>query len=574
MDIILEHNQNINLDQIIAVGEQRAKIKLADSSRKLLQERRKQIEDYIKSQDLPAYGFNRGFGHNVDLPVSSDNLSDLQEKLIVSHSAGLGDTAPKNIVRMTMLLRAQSLCRGYSGVRPDVIEQILNLINHDIIPVVPEYGSVGASGDLIPLSHIALSLMGKGKAHFKGRIVDSKAALKESGLSPLKLEMKEGLALNNGVQFMTAIGLYCCEQMKNYLKTACILTSMTTQVMLAPDTPFRKDLHELRPHPGAVKTAKWIYDCMKDSPIRESHRDYRIDGEIQNPYNIRCAAQILGSCSDLIDECEKALLLEANSVTDNPILLPVKKDNDELFIDIVSGGHFHGMPVAIRVFNLFQAMGIMAGLINQRCARYVDENQNKGLGRDMKWHDLSDELKAISSGMMLPEYCSAALTNAIWGEAMPSHLFNIPTNTGQEDHVSMGTGLAIRLLKALPKISHLLAIEMAYIIQAAAIRKQLQYIPSSIPVPEKIKKKFTALKKELHSELNPFIIDINIKEKYPIKPEQRKLNQLGEDVLEQMSQIFPPVIEDRILADQLQALSDAISQGQIVDIVSNHVSLA
>lgn len=573
--LTIDNNRELTLDQIAAAATGRDRFVLAEHTRAMLAERRRQVVDYLAGQKFPAYGFNRGFGHNVDLAVDEDKLSALQENLITSHAVGVGEPAPDAIVRVTMLLRAQSLARGYSGVRPVVVEQLLNMLNHDILPIVPELGSVGASGDLAPLSHIALGMLGMGKVRVNGETINAADALHAAGLQPLKLEMKEGLALNNGVQYMTAIGLHCCRQMQILLKTAAIETAMTAQVMLAPETPFRHDLHLLRPHPGALKVAGWIYALMQDSPLREAHRDYRIDGEIQDPYNIRCAAQILGSCAELIDECEKALLLEANSVTDNPVLLPLTEANTHRpagqyagqFVDIVSGGQFHGMPVAVRIYNLFQAMGIMASLVNRRCARYVDANQNKGLGRDLKWPDLSDAERAVSSGMMLLEYTSAALTNAIWGEAMPSHLFNISTNTGQEDHVSMGTSLAVRAMHSLPKLANLLAIEMAYISQAAAIRKRLPHIPSVVPVFDEIKQKLGNLQKDLQSQENPFTLEIQVREHYPITPEQRKLNPVCETILTRVAAIFPPVTHDRAMADELAELANFIAEGRVVEMV-------
>jgi len=580
MNITLQHDKDLNLDQISAVGEGKAGIKLAQKTVTLLRKKRNQLEKYISEQEYPAYGFNRGFGHNVDLPVGHDLLPELQKNLIISHAVGLGDPIPDPLVRYIMLFRAQSLCRGYSGVRPELVEQLISMLNHDILPRVPEIGSVGASGDLAPLSHIALAVIGEGKVKYQGRVMKCSTAFKKAGLSPVKLEMKEGLALNNGVQFMTAIGLHCCRQMQIYLKSACIQTAMTAQVMLATEMPFRKDLHQLRPHPGAIKTAQWIHELMKGSPLREVHREYRIDGEIQDPYNIRCAAQILGTCAELIDECEIALLREINSVTDNPIILPAEKSkswkaSDPYFglpIDIVSGGHFHGMPVAVRIYNLLQAMGIMASLTNQRCARFVDESRNKGLGRDLKWPNLPDQLKAISSAMMMPEYSSAALANAIWGEAMPSHLFNISTNSGQEDHVSMGAGLAVRVKNALPMLGQILAIEMAYIVQAAAIRKALDHIPSRAPVYEEVKQKLADIEIELQDPKLPFTLNLQISEQYPVEPHQRKLNEVGEKILDEVSKIFPPVKEDTVLSDRLQALADLISDGKLVAMTDSEMS--
>lgn len=579
MKIELHHSKEIGLEEIFSVGKGGVTVVLAKETKVMVDQRRKQLEKFIAEQGYPAYGFNRGFGHNVDLQVQQDHLSKLQENLIVSHAVGMGEAIPPEIVRYMILLRARSLCRGHSGIRSLVIEQLLQLLNNDILPIIPELGSVGASGDLAPLSHLALGLIGKGKVLFKGEVRETATVLKELGITPIQLQMKEGLALNNGIQFMTAIGLYCCQQMQIYLKTACVQTAMTAQVMLATETPFRDDLHRLRPHPGAVKTARWIYDLMKESPLREAHREYFIDGEVQDPYNIRCASQILGSCAELIDECEITLLREVNSVTDNPVILQMvgnEGDEDAMaydgqFVDIVSGGHFHGMPVATRLYNLVQAMGIMAGLTNQRCARFVDDNRNKGLGRDLKWPGLSEDLKAISSAMMMPEYSSAALANAIWGEAMPNHLFNIATNSGQEDHVSMGASLAVRIMKALPKMSYILAIEMAYINQAAAIRKELDAIPSKVPVSNEIRRRLEEVRAEFKSKSTPFCLEIQVREKYALEKEQRKLNAVGETILEKVSEVFPAVKEDCAMSERLMQLAELISKGEIVKIASDWV---
>lgn len=290
----------------------------------MLDDRRSQIVAKIRQTNEPAYGFNRGFGHNVDIPVPEDRLAALQENLIRSHSCGTGAPAPVEVVRAAMFLRAVSLSRGRSGIRSQVVDMLIQMLNQGITPVVPRLGSVGASGDLAPLSHIALALIGEGTVFLRDSAepVKTSDALQQAGISPLRLEMKEGLALNNGLQYSTAFGILAYFKLRSILKTAVISAAISTQVMLAADTPFRPDLHELRPHKGAVKVAGWIWELMKDSPIREAHAPYKIDGEIQDPYSIRCAAQILGACHDLIEETRVTLETEANSVTDNPLLFP------------------------------------------------------------------------------------------------------------------------------------------------------------------------------------------------------------------------------------------------------------
>lgn len=572
MQITIDHQQELTLADILAVGRNGAQVALAPATRLMLAERRQQIERTIAEQTFPAYGFNRGFGHNVDLAVKEELLTDLQENLIISHSVGVGEAMDEEIVRTAMLLRANSLSRGYSGIRPELVEAILALLNAGITPLVPEYGSVGASGDLAPLSHIGLALLGRGEVFVGGERLPAGEALARAGLVPLRLEMKEGLALNNGVQVMNALGLLACDRLKTLLKTAAVTSALTAQVMLAPDTYYRPDFHLVRPHPGALMVADWIWKIMQDSPIRMAHRDFKDDGQVQDPYNIRCAAQILGAAHDLISQAEKTLIIEANSATDNPILLP---DRTGRYIDVVSGGHFHGMPVAVQVYNLMQALGVIAGLAHQRSVRYVDPTRNKGLGRDLKWPGLTKDEKSVSSGMMMLEYASASLVNAIWGETTPSHLFTISTNSGQEDHVSMGTGLAVRLLKTLPKAGQVLAIELAYTLQAIAVRKELTAIPTEAELPDWVEAELSALKIRMNGHGEGVVFDVGVIREMPLSEEQRRLSPVSEKLYAAVmaAGIFPPVKKDRFMADEMAALTELVMTGGVLDIVETEMSL-
>ena len=573
MQIILDHQHELVLEDIIAVGRGHADVALAPATRTMLVERRRQIEHSIDEQAFPAYGFNRGFGHNVDLAVPDELLSELQENLIISHSVGVGERLDEEVVRTAMLLRANSLTRGFSGIRPELVEAIIALLNAGITPVVPELGSVGASGDLAPLSHIALALIGRGSVMVRGETLPAAEALARVGLAPLRLEMKEGLALNNGVQVMNALGLIACDRLKTLLRTAAVSSALTAQVMLAPDTYFRPDFHAVRPHPGAVRAAGWIWSLMQDSPIRMAHRDFKDDGQVQDPYNIRCAAQIHGAAHDLISQAEKTLLIEANSATDNPILLP---DQAGRYIDVVSGGHFHGMPVAVQVYNLMQALGIIAGLSHQRSVRYVDPTRNKGLGRDLKWPGLSRDEKSISSGMMMLEYTSASLLNAIWGEVMPSHLFTISTNSGQEDHVSMGTGLAVRLLRTMPKVAHIVAIELAYTLQAIAVRKELTAIPTETELPDWVTAELADLKTRMNGHGEGVIFEVVVIRELSLSEEQRRLSPVSEKLYAVLAEkeLFPPVKTDRYLATEIEKLAEFITAGGVLNIVESEKPLA
>ena len=433
-------------------------------------------------------------------------------------------------------------------------------------------GSVGASGDLAPLAHVALALIGRGKVMYEGETIPAATALKRANLRPIRPEMKEGLALTNGVQFMNAIGLSACHRLRIMLKSAAVNSALTAQVMLAPDTYFRPDFHAVRPHPGSVRVADWIWRLMQDSPIRNAHRDFKTDGQVQDPYNIRCAAQILGAAHDLISQAETSLLIEANSATDNPILLP---DGDGNHVDVVSGGHFHGMPVAVQVYNLMQAVGIVAGLAHQRSVRFVDPFRNKGLGRDLKWPGLTQDQNTISSGMMMLEYASASLLNSIWGDAMPSHLFNIPTNSGQEDHVSMGTGLAVRLLKTLPKAAHILAIELAYIIQAVAIRKELDTIPTETDLPDWISNELDLLKTRMNGQGKGVVFNANVIREHPLSDREKCLSPACETLYKTIAarRLFPVVEHDRYLSEDVAGLADFIASGGMAAIIEENLPL-
>ncbi|QJB56284.1 aromatic amino acid ammonia-lyase [Pseudodesulfovibrio sp. zrk46] len=572
MNISIDHTRSLTLADIVAVGTGKAKAVLSAATREMLAERRAQIEHAITEQEFPAYGFNRGFGHNVDLAVKSEHLADLQENLILSHAVGAGEPMDETVVRITMLLRANSLARGFSGIRPELVEAILDLLNAGITPVVPELGSVGASGDLAPLSHIAMVVIGRGKVFYEGEMIPTEVAMTRAGLKPIKLMMKEGLALTNGVQFMNAIGLYVCHRLKVMLKTAAINSALTAQVMLAPDTYYRADFHAVRPHPGSTRVADWIWRLMQDSPIRNAHRDFKTDGQVQDPYNIRCAAQVLGSAHDLIDQAEKSLVIEANSATDNPILLP---DEDGNHIDVVSGGHFHGMPVAVHVYSLMQALGVMASLAHQRSVRFVDPTKNKGLGRDLKWPGLSKDENSISSGMMMLEYASASLLNSIWGDSMPSHLFNISTNSGQEDHVSMGTGLAVRLLKTLPKANHILAIELAFILQGIAIRKHLDTIPTEAELPSWVDEELGNLKHRMNGQGKGVFFDACVLREHPLTDEEKKFSPACEHLFDVLTdrKLFPVVEHDRYMAEDVAHLADFVACGGVLEIVGEKLDL-
>jgi histidine ammonia-lyase len=551
--LTLDETLSIGLGEEVAVTE----VALAEIDR-----RREQIVRVISERPHPSYGFNRGFGHNVDHAVSPEGMEKLQLNFIRSHSCGVGPNAPEPIVRMTMLLRVQSFLRGHSAVRSNLISLIVTLLNHQITPSVPSFGSVGASGDLAPLSHIALTLIGEGNVWYRGQLRPTAEVFRSLQITPVTLQMKEGLALSNGMQFTLAYGIYVHHQLSRLLKAATFISAFTTQVMLGSDDPFGIEFQELRPHPGACKIAFWLNEYSANSPIRESHRAYHVDGEVQDPYNIRCTPQILGAAAELLDDAKATFEIEANSATDNPLIL--KECETNTWTRIVSGGHFHGMPLATRLYGLIQAGSIICSLSNTRCSRYVDESRNKGLGNDLIWPTLPADERSQSSGMMIAEYVSAALTNLILGFTTPNHLYPISTDAGQEDHVSMATNLALKLFDMIPRITELLAIELLFAYQGALIRKKLAHLPSKHTVgtdhSEEVQR-FTALMKEKAlSTLGPeFEVSLKIKATKSIPASETEFSPPCEEMIKKLGAIVAPITNDRSLSEDIQKIAAFIS---------------
>ena len=532
------------------------------------------LDDLAKNQRA-AYGINTGFAGNQNRPVSQDFLDELQINLIRSHSVGVGKATSIEVVRAAMLLRAQSLSKGYSGVRSKVVQQLVDFLNHNIIPVVPQDGSVGASGDLAPMSHIALALMGEGEVFYgpkgEGQRIQASEALKRAGLEPLRLGAKEGLALNNGVQYSTAIGVLSYHNMVNLLKHAALTTAIASQVMLGKETPFDEDAQKLRPYPGAQEVSRWVRQLLQDSPILKTIA-LGHDGNAQDPYNLRCSPQILGACLDLLEDARNSFEIEINSATDNPLILP---GSEGRFTRVVSVGHFHGMPVATRIYGLIQAAGIMAALSNVRCSRYIDRARSRGLPGDLALTELSREELAASSAMMIPEYVTAALANKIWGLSTPSHLMSIQTAAGTEDHVSMAPNIANRLYyEIIPSLTNILAIEFACGAQAAAIRKSSNFYPSVRSLPsqqpgDEVTKKTEELEQTIAKVLgsdSPYKPKVTIALNCPWEASQRDLSPPCQNVINRVWQVFPPVTKDRAMSDQFEQLAELISSGELPDI--------
>lgn len=391
-----------------------------------------------------VYGVNTGFGKLADTRIDGDRLGDLQANLIRSHAVGWGRPLDRDEARGMILLRAASLARGHSGVRPEVIDQLLWLLEVDIQPFLPSRGSVGASGDLAPLAHLALVLMGEGHVlEPDGTRRDAAGVLAAHGRAPLRLEAKEGLALINGTQMMNSLGLLGLHRADRLVRWATLALGLTLEALEASRRPFGEHFHALRPHPGPAAVAACVRRCLEGSEIMAAHQGC---GRIQDPYSVRCAAQVLGASLEELDACARVFLREAASVTDNPILFP---DTGEA----ISGGHFHGQPLALRLDALRLAACEAASVAERR----IDQLMNGNGGRLPRF---LAAVPGLESGLMIAQYLAAALVSENKQAAFPASADSIPTSLGQEDHVSMGSVGALILGPTLARAEAVVALEL------------------------------------------------------------------------------------------------------------------
>ncbi|WP_036223408.1 histidine ammonia-lyase [Mesoaciditoga lauensis] len=446
---------SIDISDVVRVAREYEKVELSEEAKERIRESRKKVERFLES-DNPMYGINTGFGALANVKIDKDDINQLQINLVRSHSAGVGPVFREDEVRAMMLLRVFSLARGYSGVREEVVEGLINLLNHRITPFVPSQGSVGASGDLAPLAHIALVLMGEGYAFYKGEKVKALQALKAEGLKPVKYEAKEGLALTNGAQAITAVLALTVHDSRVLFESALVSAAMAIDALKGSTTPFDARIHELRPHSGQIYVAQKLRDYLKGSEIRASHLHC---SKVQDAYSLRAAPQVLGAVKDTIDYVEKVTLTEMNSVTDNPLIF----DDGAL-----SGGNFHGEPVALVADFLGIALSELANITERRIDRLVNPLVS-GLPSF-----LATGKSGLNSGMMIWQYTAASLVSENKVLAHPASVDSIPTSAYQEDHVSMGTIAARKARMIFENTAKVIAIESMLASRAVNFHKPLK----------------------------------------------------------------------------------------------------
>jgi histidine ammonia-lyase len=409
-----------------------------------------------------VYGINTGFGKLSDVRIPDDGLVRLQENLVRSHCCGVGEPLALEEVRVMILLRANVLAKGYSGARVEVAEALLDLLRCDVIPVVPSQGSVGASGDLAPLAHLALALLGEGECFYHGQRIASAEAMRQAGLRPLQLQAKEGLSLLNGTQAMTAVGGLALVRAWRVARLADVAGTMTLEALLGTPSAFDERIHALRPHAGQMAVAAHLRALMEGSEIRESHRHG--DPRVQDAYSLRCMPQVHGAVRDALAFAANTLEIETGSATDNPLVL---QGADGGF-DILSGGNFHGAPVAAALDFAAIALADLAGITERRVDRLVNPDSNEGLPPFLTAQ------AGVSSGFMIAHVSVAALLNECRVLAHPASVDNTPTSGGKEDHVSMGMTAALKLRRVVANAEYVTTIELIAAAQGMDYRLPLQ----------------------------------------------------------------------------------------------------
>src|SRR5262252_1923994 len=453
---LLLDGETLSLEEIREVARGGVRVELAPEALARV-ERSRALVDRIAAGETPAYGINTGFGTLAEVRIDRKDLRTLQRNLLLSHAAGVGAPLPVPEARALLLLRCNVLAKGYSGIRPRTLQLALDMLNRGVIPVVPERGSVGASGDLAPLAHLALVLIGEGEAYVDNDRLPGHAALARAGLEPVVLEAKEGLALVNGTQAMCAVGALALLRGEALAQVADLAGAMTLEGLLGSHRPFLPPIHAARPHPGQAAVAEHLRRLLRDSEIVESHADC---SKVQDPYSLRCMPQVHGAARDGLQHARSVLSIEVNSATDNPLVFP----EQDL---VVSGGNFHGQPVSL-------ALDVLAIACTQRSAisgGRVEQLVNPALSGLAPF--LANN-SGLNSGFMIAQVTSAALVAESRVLSHPASVDSIPSSAGREDHVSMGMTAALKARQVVDFTRTCLAVEVLVAAQALEMRKPLR----------------------------------------------------------------------------------------------------
>ena len=454
--------EHLTIERIGEVVYNGYKLELSDDARNRIIRCREYLDEKIAKTTRPVYGVTTGFGSLCDVSVNPDQLAQLQINLMMSHACGVGDRVPNDIVKMMMLLKVQSLSYGYSGCKLDTVQRLVDFFNNDIYPVVYMQGSLGASGDLVPLAHMSLPLVGLGEVEYQGKVISGAEMLKIFGWEPIHLVSKEGLALLNGTQNMSAFAVWSLLKAQKLSDWADKIAAMSLDAYHGLLSPFTKAVHVVRPHQGQLDTAAHMMELLEGSEIASTPKDY-----VQDPYSFRCIPQVHGAAKDTIAYVKSVIDTEINSATDNPTVCP----DDDL---IISAGNFHGEPIALPMDFLSIGLSELANISERRIYKLV--SGTRGLPSFLV------AKPGLNSGFMIAQYTAASVVSLNKSLATPSSIDSIPSSQGQEDHVSMGANAAIKLYKIVLNVERVLAIELFNAAQALEFRRPQK----SSPVIEKL----------------------------------------------------------------------------------------
>ncbi|MBU2929914.1 histidine ammonia-lyase [Winogradskyella psychrotolerans] len=489
----------LDIVTIYNIFYQNKKLKLSEASANKIKKCKTYLDEKLANEKKPMYGINTGFGSLYNVKISDVDLSQLQENLVMSHACGTGDRVPEPIVKVMLLLKIQSLSYGHSGVQLATVERLIEFFNNDIFPFVFTQGSLGASGDLAPLAHLALPLLGKGKVVHNNKEYEAATLLEEFNWDPITLEAKEGLALLNGTQFMSAYGVYLLLMSHKTSYLADIIASISLDAFDGRLDPFHDLVHAVRPHPGQRKVARRFNEFLKGSELIAREKEH-----VQDPYSFRCIPQVHGATKDTLDFVEKVILTEINSVTDNPNIF----HEEDL---IISGGNFHGQPLALALDYLKIAMAEIGNISERRVFQLV--SGLRGLPAFLV------DNPGLNSGFMIPQYTAASIVSANKQMASPASIDSIVSSNGQEDHVSMGANAATQAYTLVKNVERVIAIELMNASQAIEFRRPLKTSPLLESFLEQYRKvvPFIRVDEVLHESIEASIqflkdVDIEIEE--------------------------------------------------------------
>jgi histidine ammonia-lyase len=462
MDTLQLDGQPLSLAEIEAVALDGCRVEIAEAARERMAAGRALIEQILAAGQT-VYGVNTGFGKLADVRVPADKLAQLQTNLVRSHAGGLGNPLAEGEARAMLLLRANVLAKGFSGNRLEVVDLLTAMLSAGVTPVIPERGSVGASGDLAPLAHLALVVIGEGEAFYKGERIAGGEALQRARLKPLQLAAKEGLALLNGTQAMTAVGALAVARAQRLVRLADVAGAMSLESLMGTPAAFDARIHTARPHAGQIASAAHLMELLAGSEIRESHREG--DTRVQDAYCLRCMPQVHGAVRGVLDHVTGVLETEAGSATDNPLVFP---GAERLEDGVISGGNFHGAPLAYAFDYAAAALTDLASITERRIDRLLNPDINEGLPAFLAGDP------GLSSGFMMAQIVAAALINECQVLATPSSTGSIPTDGGKEDHVSMGMTGALKLRQIVENAERVVGIELMCGAQALEFRRPLK----------------------------------------------------------------------------------------------------